>query len=371
MTTNTKVDAIVAGHICLDILPDLTAIAPGQFEHLFQPGRLVQAGPAGLTPGGVVSNTGLALNRLGIQTRLIARTGDDPFGRVLRGAIAAHGVELTQGIASTPGSSTSYSIVISPPGSDRRFLHHPGANDEFCAQDVRAEHLQGARLFHFGYPPLMANMIFQEGGELAELFQWVKSQGLTTSLDMAYPDPGSPAGRMDWPGILRNVLPSVDLFVPSLDEITFMLRGVTEYRISASLLNEISAELLSMGAKMVLLKLGNHGLYLHTSELAGLGHLGLAAPQDLAAWADFEARLPCFQVETVGTTGAGDVTVAGFLAALLRGLPAEDALKAALAVGACCVEAVDALSGLRSWEETLQRVHSGWPTRPETIQFQK
>jgi hypothetical protein len=33
-------------------------------------------------------------------------------------------------------------------------------------------------------------------------------------------------------------------------------------------------------------------------------------------------------------------------------------------VGACNVEAADALSGLRSWEATLQRIEAGWEHLP-------
>jgi hypothetical protein len=33
----------------------------------------------------------------------------------------------------------------------------------------------------------------------------------------------------------------------------------------------------------------------------------------------------------------------------------------AAAVGACNVEAADALGGLRSWEETRARIEAGWP----------
>jgi sugar/nucleoside kinase (ribokinase family) len=62
----------------------------------------------------------------------------------------------------------------------------------------------------------------------------------------------------------------------------------------------------------------------------------------------------------VGTTGSGDATIAGFLSAFLREMSPEDAVNAAVAVGACNVEAADALSGLRSWDETLNRIGQGW-----------
>ena len=63
----------------------------------------------------------------------------------------------------------------------------------------------------------------------------------------------------------------------------------------------------------------------------------------------------------MGTTGAGDATVAGFLGALLRDLSPTEAVTMAAAVGACNVEAADAVGGLRSWEETVARVEAGWP----------
>src|SRR5574341_680912 len=162
-------EAIVAGHLCLDIIPDLSAHAAGQFDAAFQPGWLVHAGPAATSTGGAVSNTGLALHRLGIETRLLARVGADRFGRVIKQMLAEHAPALADGIVTSTETSTSYSIVISPPGSDRRFLHHPGANDDFNADDVRDEDVRDARLFHFGYPPLMAHMFADNGAQLAEM----------------------------------------------------------------------------------------------------------------------------------------------------------------------------------------------------------
>jgi sugar/nucleoside kinase (ribokinase family) len=73
---------------------------------------------------------------------------------------------------------------------------------------------------------------------------------------------------------------------------------------------------------------------------------------------------PCFRVKVVGTTGSGDATIAGFLSALLHDFSPRRAVIAAVAVGACNVEAADALSGLRSWEDTMARIAAGWERLP-------
>lgn len=362
-------EVIVAGHICLDIIPDLSFHKAGQFDNAFQPGKLVLAGPANLYPGGAVSNSGIALHKLGIGTKLIGKTGSDGLGNVLRKLVSDNGHTLGDGIISADTSTTSYSIVINPPDNDRRFLHHSGANDDFSADDISPEMLNGARLFHFGYPPLMRTLFADNGEQLVLLMKKVKSLGLTTSLDMAYPDPASDAGKADWNSILRKTLPYVDIFVPSFDEIVFMLWHETTLAPTPFLLEKMSSELMSLGAKVILLKLGDRGLYLRTGSADLLESMGLAKPVVVSNWSNFEAWLPCFEVDVVGTTGSGDVTIAGFLASLVRGLPPVNALETALAVGACNVEAMDAVSGLLGWEETRQRIAAGWKKRSEREQF--
>ena len=83
-----------------------------------------------------------------------------------------------------PGEQTSYGIVLALPGVDRIFLRCPGATDTFAADDVDLDLAARARLFYFGYPPLMARM-YADGGALARLFESVKSLGVTTALDLA------------------------------------------------------------------------------------------------------------------------------------------------------------------------------------------
>lgn len=360
---------IVAGHICLDVIP--TLLGAGDFESTFRPGRLLEAGPAVISTGGAVSNTGLALRKLGVNTQLMGKIGSDLFGQAILGVVKSFGEHLAGGMRIVPGEASSYTVILNPPQVDRIFLHCPGANDTFDASDVDYAALQQAGLFHFGYPPLMKQMYLSDGAELVKLFQQAKATGVTTSLDMAMPDPAGPSGQAHWATILQTVLPYVDLFVPSLEEMLLMLYPDTFKQVSSgatpitpSLASQVAADLLEMGAKVVMLKAGHLGLYLRTSAENRLAELGRARPGHLARWANREFWASVFQTQVVGTTGAGDTTVAGFLAAFLRDLPPAEAVTMAVAVGACNVEAADATSGVRSWEETLARVKAGWPRQP-------
>ena len=368
---------VVAGHICLDIHPDMSGAGREPFDSIFLPGRLIAAGPVSFSTGGAVPNTGLALNRLGIASRLVGKVGDDLFGGAILQIVASHGAHLTDWVVKDASASTSYTIIINYPGADRIFLHNPGANDTFQLADLPDTLLEGARLFHFGYPPIMRSTFIDGGKLLVEIFCRAKQAGITTSLDMAFPDPASEAGQADWHSILSSVLPQVDIFIPSVEEILFLLRRDTYQELSRAaegsgvlgqitpqLLADIGRELIGMGASIVGLKLGYRGMYLRTGDLEHIRSMGLAWPVNPDAWAEVELWAPCFKVEAAGTTGSGDATIAGFLAALLRGLTVEEALTLAVAVGACNVEATDSISGIRTWDDTLPRIASGWERRP-------
>jgi sugar/nucleoside kinase (ribokinase family) len=367
-------DAVVAGHICLDVIPDLSGTPQDGFEQRFCPGHLVEVGPATISTGGAVSNTGLALHKLGVSTRLMGKVGDDLLGQAVRQIVGAHGGDLSDGMVVDGTAHTSYTIIVNPPGVDRMFLHFPGANDTFAAADVRYDVVAGARLFHFGYPPLMKRMFADGGAQLVATFRQVKELGVTTSLDMTLPDPASAAGRADWAAILRSVMPYVDVFLPSIEEALYMLRRETyealsreagrfSERITPALLSELGRELLTMGGRVAGFKLGERGLCVRTAGRAAIEGMGAARPSDTTAWADRELWAPCFRVEVAGTTGAGDAAIAGFLAGLLRDLSPEEALTAAVASGGCNVETPDAVSGVRPWKEMWQRVRSGWERR--------
>lgn len=367
-------EAIVAGHLCLDVIPDLSQMTADQFRRSFAPGKLLEVGAVALSTGGAVSNVGLALSILGVRVQLMGKIGRDLFGRAIGQIVDRYAAGLADGLIVDQAATSSYTIVINPPGIDRTFLHCPGANDTFGADDIRYDSLQDARLFHFGYPPLMARMYRDDGAELVTLFRRAKATGVTTCLDLALPDAGAAAGRADWRAILTRTLPYVDIFLPSIEETLFMLwRGHYDELqqaaanhdilplVTPTLLHEVSNELMGLGVKIVGLKLGNRGFYLRTAPAAALAGMGRGQPADAVAWADQELWSPCFKVREVGAAGAGDATIAGFLAALLRGMSAEQAVTMAVAVGACNVEAADTLSGIRTWDDTQARVAGGWP----------
>jgi hypothetical protein len=134
--------------------------------------------------------------------------------------------------------------------------------------------------------------------------------------------------------------------------------------IEPSLIAELGQELLDRGAKIVALKIGERGLYLRTAGIQALTQLGRCQVADVAVWSNRELWSPCFATRVADTTGSGDATIAGFLLGLLRAMTPEAALSAACAVGACSVESVDALSGLRSWSETEARLTAGWARVP-------
>jgi sugar/nucleoside kinase (ribokinase family) len=373
-------DAVIAGHICLDIHPDLTGENRDPFDRIFLPGRLIAAGPAAFSTGGAVSNTGLALHKLGITTHLVGKVGNDLFGQAVRQIQASHNDSLAAGLITDTTLSTSYSIIIDYPGVDRIFLHHSGANDSFRAVDVPNRMLEKSRLFHFGYPPVMRSTFENDGSQLEAIFRQAKRSGVTTSLDMAFPDPASQAGHADWEKILKKVLPHVDIFLPSVEEILFMLhRGtyeeLSQYAgssdilplVTPKLLSDLGRELIAMGAGIVGFKMGYRGLYIRSSDRVLEKTFGRGQPSRPGEWALKELWAPCFKVDVAGTTGSGDATIAGFLAALLRDKTMEEALEFAVAVGACNVEAPDAYSGIRTWDETIQRINSGWERLPLEI----
>lgn len=366
------IDVIAAGHLCVDVIPTIESAGPGAADCFLMPGRLTEVGAALISTGGSVSNVGLALRKLGLDVRMLAKIGDDFIGSLTRDILSSHDPQLASELAIGQGEPSSYTVVISIPGIDRSFLHCPGTNNTFGPEDVPPALLRQARLFHFGYPPLMRRMYADGGVALSTIMRRAKEEGITTSLDMAMPDPNQPSGHADWEGILAKTCPFIDLFMPSVEELMYMLdrdhlealrqeAGPAHFidALAPEDITSLSDKVMNLGARAVAIKLGHRGLYLRTQRTAAIE--GRGAPLDTDVWLGRELWAPCFLVHVASTVGSGDATVSGFLTALLRGQNPEKAITSAVAVGACNVEAPDTISGIQSWEATQERIRSGWP----------
>ena len=371
MPARTKV--IVAGCVCIDISPEFRGGRVADIGQLLRPGKLIETGKATISPGGAVSNTGLALKALGEDVVLMARIGDDQFGDTLSGIMAGYGVK--DSMIRAPGEETAYSVVLAIPGIDRIFLHDPGANHTFCSDDVPQAGLEDAAIFHFGYPPLMRTMYRDGGDELVKVMAKAKAAGCITSLDMAMADPESEAGQADWPSILKKVLPLTDIFVPSFEELLFMLdrerydalkaeagkNDITDILDLDRDIKPLADKCMAMGTRILLLKCGVPGLYLRTAEKESLAAVSDMTGIDAAKWSGNNLFERSYVTEkVVSASGAGDTSIAGFLAGILHGESPEDSLHIASAAGALSVTEYDAVSALMPLADIKAKIKAGW-----------
>lgn len=354
MTEPSKRTIVAAGHLCVDLCPCLPRVDPAS---LVEPGVLTEVGPLRTSVGGAAANTGQALSRLGFGVRIVAKVGMDAMATLAQNTLRRCEDSLARWLTADPSVATSYTVVLNPPGSDRSFLHCPGANATFGPEDVPDEALEGAHHLHFGYPPLMKRMASRNGDLAVELFQRAHERGLSTSLDMAYPDPNGSTGHVDWRSYLRRVLPHTDAFVPSLDEILLMLRR-DDRTPSLRLVEDVAEELFSMGASVLLIKLGAFGAYAAARPSPGLERLASLHGIRLSDWADRRCYRPAFQVEPVATTGSGDSAIAGFLGGVVLGMGLEPCLRAAVATGSARVQSEDLVAALPEWSELIGRAES-------------
>jgi sugar/nucleoside kinase (ribokinase family) len=306
--------------VCADLTPELP-LGVGMI-----PGQLYHVGPMSIRPGGCVANTGVVLARLGVQTRTSGVVGDDDLGRVVVRKLNEMGLS-TQNVLTSAGTTTSYSIVLEPAGMNRSFWHHTGASETFDGSHVD---LDGVDLLHVGYPPLLPGLLPNDAQPLVALLERARTAGITTSLDMAVVDRNSKVGRLDWHAILRRTLPLVDVFTPSIDDLTSALEiGPVPTANAAATLAD---SLISDGVAVVMLSAGEDGLLIRTASEDRL-RVGGRVLQALArTWADATIWTQALPIPSIVTTnGAGDAASAALLYGMVKGYaPQETAEMAAL-----------------------------------------
>jgi sugar/nucleoside kinase (ribokinase family) len=314
VTESKKHDCVLCGSCVVDIL-----VRPVPLETAIGGGQLLQTDPIEVTTGGVVSNSGIALARLGMRVAAFSYVGDDQWSSVIRDRYAAEGIDTTR-LLTHPTAATSTTAVLIDPSGERSFAHCVGAPKQLNKK-MFLENLDlfaSSRMTLIGYYSLMPNLEC----DLPEVLAAIRETGCQTALDAA-----GEGGTMQ---PLDKCLPHLDVYVPSRAEASHQT-GRTDPQ-------QIIETFRACGAPGLLgVKLGADGALLSPS--AGEFH-------------KIEQVPPPGPV--LDTTGAGDCFYAGLLTGLLRGLDAVQAGRLAAATGACCVTGLGANAGLRDFAETAR-----------------
>lgn len=309
-----KIECLVCGLATVDIVA-----RPVPLDKPIGKACLIPCQTINATTGGLVSNAGIALARLGIRTAALAYIGNDPWADLVQRQYQAAGLDTTH-LVVHPTAGTPVTIVLVDETGERSFLFELGAARDFGAEVVlaRTSLLADSHWLLYGYYSLVP----ERDQELPRIFATARKFGCLTALDAA----GS-GGALD---PLREILPYCDIYFPSLVE----ARQQTQCDDPVEILEAFR----DAGATGIVgLKLGPAGA-LVSARRGEIERIEPIAPPG----------------PLVDTTGAGDAFFAGLLAGLLRGLSLRDAGRLAAAAGACCVTGLGASAGLRDFEQTSE-----------------
>ncbi|MGE5648081.1 MAG: ribokinase [Acidobacteriota bacterium] len=270
-------------------------------ERLPAPGETVLGGNFQMIPGGKGANQACAAGKLAgprVKVRMAGRVGYDLFADHLKASLAAAGVDVSA-VCGTQAQPTGVALIWVDAAGQNSIVVASGANHEFRAAEVEGlrSAVRGARAVLFQLEtPLDA---------VAAALALARSEGAQTVLDPA------PAQALS-----REMLSLVDILTPNESEALILL-GRPPARVAVEDAPALARALRELGAKTVVLKMGDQGAYFDDGTTA--------------------VHQPAFRVEVKDSTAAGDVFNAGFAVGLTEGMPVAEALRFASAAAAISV----------------------------------
>jgi len=280
--------------------------------------------------GGSSANMAVGLSRLGLRVGIISCVGDDPLGYYLVGYLEEQGVD-TRFLRLKKGYLSSLCLTeISPPDSfPQVFYRDRPADTQVDLGESEREFICATRLFIANGTSLCAPPARESTFRALE---WAHGAGVRVALDIDYRS--SSWNSAAQAGLYaRLALPYVDILIGNPEEISMVAERDD--------LDHAIERLRDIGVGLVVAK---------------MGALGTRAVQD-----DRSIFLPSYPIDVVSTIGAGDGFGAGFLCALLRGMPLETALKYGNAAAAIVVSRLmcsDAMPLLPEVEKLIARHES-------------
>lgn len=266
-----RFDVTIAGELNLDL------ILYGLPEQLI-PERELIADRMMLTLGSSSAIVAYNLAALGSRVGFQSRIGDDPLGQIALERLRQGGVDVGHVRQVSSSTTTGLTVILHQP-EWRNILTYMGTIAELTWDDLDLDYLADSRHFHLSSYYLHRAL----RPRIGELFRYLKSKGLTISLDTN----DDPDDR--WEGGLKDVLTYVDVLLPNEREAR-KIAGTDD--------PESAIQILSQLVPLIAIKRGAHG------SLAQRGsERFVSAP---------------VKVTPVDTVGAGDSFDAGFLHEYVR-----------------------------------------------------
>lgn len=268
-------DIISCGELLIDFVPTVSGVS------------LLEAPAFKKAPGGAPANVAVGVSRLGISSGFLGKVGDDPFGHFLAKTLEDSGVDIKELNFSTEARTALAFVSLRADGErDFMFYRNPSADMLYRPDEVPADYIRSAKIFHYGSISLI-----QEPSRSATLYAVeVASQA---SLVISYD-----------PNLRLNLWPNVE---KARQGLSLGWSKANIIKISEEELQFLSgsADLLE-GAQR--LWQPNLSVLVITRGKAGCTYLTQA----------FHGFVPGYSVAAIDTTGAGDGFVAGLLAGLVR-----------------------------------------------------
>ena len=304
MAHSAKLDVDVVG-VGLNATDTLIPVA-----HYPSRGSKVEFRSAKVLPGGQVATAIIACQQWGLRARYIGKVGDDIAAELHRSEFARLGVEAH--LFTAPGCPSQQAFILVDDGGERTVLWK--RDDRLT---LRPEELQRDWIVH-------SRALHVDGHDTAAASTaagWARAAGVPVIADLDELYPG-----------VENLLHSVDYLITSRD-IPGLLMEEPDLRKSLPALRE------RFGSRLTAATLGEEGVL---------------------AWDGKQFHYAsAFCVQTVDTTGAGDIFHAGFIYGLLQGWPLQRQLDFACAAAALNCTAIGARGGIQSVDSIEHLIATG------------
>ena len=291
-----NIQVIGLGQACLDFLGRLTLYPEedGKCELL----------DLHIQCGGPASTALVTLSRLGIQTSFLGSISDDHFGSEIVKGLKDEKVDSTY-LKITPGYTSQFAfIAITQAGANRTVFWHRGSVPHLRAADVDLSPFSKAKILHLDGLMIEACL---------EAARQARKRGLSVVMDAGTMRDGS-----------RELVSLVDVLIAS--------EGFTEPLVGRGAPPEKAlAALRQLGPKEVIITRGSKG------------SVGLSGEELL-----FQKAFP---IDSVDTTGAGDVYHGGYIYGLLQGWDVPECMRFASATAALKCREIGARKGIPRLEE--------------------